>query len=76
VQLTREFTFEVQHPADARNPLSHKEVPLRSSSGKHKMVVAPCGHVGRLHSSLSTCPQGLALHARWGVALTLANRDA
>jgi hypothetical protein len=54
--LRREVTLEVQHPADARNPLSHKEVSVRSSSGKRKLVVAPCGHVGRLHSSLSTCP--------------------
>ncbi len=38
-----------------------KRAPRRfvwTPGSKSPLVVEPCGHVGRLHLSLSTCPQG------------------
>lgn len=40
--------------------------PLVVSCGNHRrqsvVVVAPCGHVGKSQSGLSTCPCGLVVH--------------
>jgi hypothetical protein len=53
------------HLADGK-VLTGQEGPLVVSCGNQRrqsvVVVAPCGHVGKSQSGLSTCPCGLVVH--------------